>query len=392
MATALGISMHAPLPAALKPLKVLFLSRGESSVRTDVKGLRALGTAQFIHLADTNSAITHLLAEKERLAAMERLSGKRSLSNPVDLVVCDEHLGEGPVTGFLRELARHPAICSQPLLVLASTAATARTLEKLGLYVLQRPYSGADLEKMAQKAMSPLRRALQSAVLEKGLGTQKATVKPEQARTGDEKMPVTTAGWLSRGMAQLKEGQLAEAERSFTEVLERQHDNLEAALGMVRARRTQGDERGVERYLLKAAAALKRSGDAVRCATVLEKLPERMRENPYVHEALALMDEEKFRPAAQTFLEAAAEAPGTPLHRVISRACLMTASPDECLSKLCNAYDEMGNNVTAASLRRRLLSYDPDYKSGGYSWLDGFPVLKEAVSVMRYTTWVWRRV
>lgn len=383
--------MYAPLPTALKPAKVLFLSRAEGSVRMDVKILRTVGTSTFTHMTDTASALAHLLREKQRLAELAKLSSRRDHANPVDLVVCDEHLADGPVSAFLYALAGNQALVSQPVLVLASTGKTAKALREAGIYVLERPYSGSDLERMAQTAMSPMRRTLRLEELEKVFGKPVKREKTAE-KAPEDKLPTTAAGWLDRGVAMLKSENPFEAERAFQEVLNRQHDNLEAALGMVRAKRANGDEKGVERYLLKAATCLKRMGDTKRYAAVMEKLPERVRENPFAHEALALMNEDCFEPAAKTFLEAAQHAGTVPLHRIVSRSCLMTKSPDTCVHRLCTAFEAMGNNVTASKLRSRLLTYDPNYRAGEYSWMDAFPRIKEIVSVMRYTTWVWRRV
>ena len=393
--------MYTPLPSAAKPAQVLFLSRSESSVRMDVKSLRGIGTKAYTHLADAEAAITFLQAGRERAHAIEKLSGKPSFNNVVDLVVCDEYLQDGPASVFLYALSDEEGLRSQPVLVLTGSASSASALRAADVYVLERPYSMSDLERMAHKAMSPMRRLLRRESFEKAAEKRNLPILPKKktpagkaADAGDasEKKPLTVSDWYAKGLEHLKDGALPDAEGAFLQVLDKQENHLEAALGLARVHRAGGDTKRAQRYLLKAAASCLRQGDAERAGVIAGQLPERMRTDIYASEAVACLEEGRYRAAAAGFMDAAREGGDKPLHRIVARACLMTARPDESMEKICGAFETLGNTATATTLRRRLLSYKPFAERERGTWLDRFPLIKEAVSVANYTAWAWLQV
>lgn len=392
--------MYTPLPAAAKPVRVLFLSRSESSVRTDVHSLRALGMKEAIHRADTESAISFLKKERERRSGVERSSGKHDPGNAVDLVVCDELLQDGPASVFLYALAREGGMRSQPVLVLAGSPASARALRAAAVYVLERPCSMEELERMVRKAMSPMRRLLRRELFESAAATRNLPILPKKKRmpesgadgaSGRDSEPTTVAGWYRKAVAHLRENELPEAERAFLRVIDGQEDHTEASLGLARVHRARGNEKGMRRYLLKAAVSCLRQGETERAQLIAKQLSEHVRADIYANEAAACLEEGRYRPAAISFLDAAGENPDKPLHRIVSRACLLTSRPDESMEKICNAFADMGNTATAAALRKRLLGYTPLEKEDRAAWLGRFPLLREAFRVASYTAWAWKR-
>jgi len=371
--------MYAPLPAAVKPIRVLLLARSESSVRMDVQALRAVGMKECIHLAEAPAALAFL--------RKEAASG-----SVVDLIVCDESLRDGPVDAFLSELARERSLCTRPVLALAGTTASAGELRAAGLYVLQRPYSRNDLEGMVQKAMSPLRPPLRVEAFARKKAIPAPVVTPPRSAPGAHKKsgPFTIMDWYDKGIAHLKAGEMPDAERAFMRVLEGQEDHPEAALGLARLYHATDNKQRMQRYLLKAAVSCLRQGDAERANTIAGRLPESMGKNLYTSEAVACLEDGRSRAAAVAFLDAARDGADKPLHQLVARGCLQTPRPDESMAKVCDAFERMGHTATASSLRRRLLHYTPFDGYGTASWLDRFPRLKEVVYVANHTWAVWR--
>lgn len=393
--------MYSPLPAALKPAHVLFLSQSESAVHMDIKSLRRFGVSSFKHLSGASAAIAHLKKEHERLLNIERLSGKRIASNPVDLVVCAEHIDDGPISLFLYSLAQERSLRSQPVLVLTGSPASSRALRAAGIYVLERPYTTEQLERMVQKAMSPMRRLLRADALEKASAEKKLPLRsrsaPKQpvptptAPPSASSEPFTVSDWYNRGVDHLKESAFPLAERAFIKVLDKQDDHVDACLGLARVHRAVNNEKREQRFLLRATVSCLRQGDSERATTIAKRLEPRVQNDLFVYDAIACMDEGRFKPAAVSFLDSAREREGTPLHRIVARACLKTTKPNACMEQLCEAFDTLGNDATAQTLRRRLLTNKPLSEKEKTSWLDKFPILKEAVSVASFTASVWKQ-
>ena len=385
--------MHTPVSSPLLPVRVLFLSRNESSVRTATKLLRSLGISSLTHLGDSSQALAFL--EKQLTdfhESAEQHNPRPEAENVVGIVICDERLADVPASVFLYSLAKHPALQSQPVMVLTGTAESSRRLRAAGVYLLERPYTAQDLARMMRKAMSPVRRVLNASVFE-SIAEQKGIVlQPKQRKQKSENgPPVTTSDWYKKGMARLQKSELREAEHAFVRVLDRQEDHIDASLGLARVYHAKGEEKETHRYLLRAAAISLRSGDRVLAARITGMLPASMRDNVFVHEALTRMETGEYKAAALGFLDAGKESAEVPLHHLISRACLRLPEPDESMKKLCRAFSNMGYKVTADRLRQRLLVYpefEPDDEPR--SWLDAYPKLKEAVNVVSYTTWAWR--
>jgi tetratricopeptide (TPR) repeat protein len=373
---------------------------------------------ECIHLADVDAAIAFLHKEGERRKAAKTSSVGRSPGNAVDLVVCDENLQDTPASVFLYAFARERSLRAQPVLVLASSTASANDLRAAGLYVLERPYSLDDLEGMIQKAMSPMRTQLCGEVFESAAAKRDLPIHPKKkdappkkndapsagsvdrtgkaasttgAASGRKKSgPLTITDWYNKGLGHLKANELPGAEHAFMRVLDGQEDNPEAALGLVRVYLASDNEKNMWRYLLKAAVSCLRQGDTERAKTITARLPERMANNIYSSEAIACLEEGRSKAAAVAFLDAAREWDDKPLHQLVARACLQTTQPDESMAKVCDAFERMGHVATAVALRRRLLRYTPFNRGEPGSWLDRYPRLQETLSVASHTVWIWR--
>ncbi|MDR0339400.1 MAG: hypothetical protein LBH65_03885 [Desulfovibrio sp.] len=391
--------MHNPLPTAFRLKRALVIAGSESSVRTDARALRAMGVGALVHCRETDRALA--LLEKESLAVRR---SRKTLPTPLspestglpaslDVVICDEHCGDTTAFAFAGAMARRRALRVQPLLVLSSSAESAKKLRDAGVTVLERPYAERDLRQALKDAMSPLRRPLNPKAFSAPEPEKKNTSagkKPENVTKGG-RGPMTTSDWFARGLEHLRGNGHDAAGEAFTRVLERSPDHVGAAVAMARVCRARRDANGTARYLLRAVAASRRAGDRQLADTIAAMLPAVMRDKIFVYEALGRLEEGAYREAASSFLEAVAETPETPLHRIIARACLTTEKPDESMSRLCDALEGLGHKVMARALRRRLLNYQPYVMEERASWLDRFPRLKEAVDVASYTAWAWKQ-
>lgn len=376
--------MYAPASSALLPARVLFLARRESGVRTDMRVLRSLGVQAIAQATGGSDVIARL--EKDPLLA--RPSPDKA---GIDALVCDELLEDMSAVAFLLALAERPALCKVPVVVLVSSPELSRSLRSAGAQCLARPYAPNDLAQALNKALSPMRGPLNAEALKALAERQASPVAKKKKRVAAEE-PATTSELFSRAMNQLTVDDSSKAEAGLLEVLRRQEDHVEACIALARIHRSRGDAQRMQRFLLRAAASSLRQGDKKRAEAISALLPERMRGGAvFVYEAMAYMEEGGYRSAALSFLDACREFPDMHLHAVVARACQFTANPEECLSKLCNAYESMGHSATAKKLRQRLL-YNVDFEYvDGPSWLDKFPVLKEAVSVASYTAWAWKQ-
>ena len=378
--------MNAPQPSAQIPARVLFLSRSESSVRSDTKLLRSLGVSAITHINESSQAAAFL--EKNFHSPQE---GVGRIEAGVDIVISDEHLADAPASVFLYGLAKHPSLKSQPVLVLTGTAESSRRLRSAGVYLLERPYTAENLARMLQKATSPVRRALKPEAFESASAQKGVVLRQRPRKTASQAAaPVTTSDWFKKGMDALRKDDLREAEYAFLHVLGRQEDHIEASLGLARICRARDDERAMRRYLLRAAATCLRGGDKVRAAHIAAVLPSHMRDSVFFHEALARMEEGEFKAAALGFLDAAKENSDLPLHHIVSRACLLTTRPEECMHRLCAAFAGMGYKATAERLHQRLLVYPEFTSEEPRSWLDAYPRLRDAVDVVSGITWAWK--
>lgn len=375
--------MYAPASSALLPARVLFLARSGPGVRTDVRLLRSMGVQSVTQAAKGRDVIARL--EKD-----PRFAQPAQDKTGIDALVCDEELEDMSAAAFLLALAEHPALSKVPVIVLASSPEISRALRADGVQCLARPYALNDLTRAFTKALSPMRAPLRAESL-RSLVDREAPVARGKTRTPAEE-PVTTSELFSHAMNHLTDENSSRAETGLLEVLRRQEDHVEACIAMARIHRSRGNAAQMQCYLLRAAAASLRQGDRKRAAAISALLPERMRGGSvFVYEAMAHMEEGVYRSAALSFLDACREFPDVHLHALVARACQFTAKPEECLSKLCNAYESMGHAATAKKLRQRLLSSAEFEYVDGPSWLDKFPVLKEAVSVASFTAWVWKQ-
>ena len=379
--------MNVSVPSAPLPVRVLFLSRDESFVRTDTKLLRSLGVSAITHVNQSSQATAFL--EKHPPKSDEDATPAAGSAHPVDIVISDEHLADAPASVFLYGLAKHPALKSQPVLVLTGSSESSRRLRSAGVYLLERPYTAQGLARMLQKAMSPVRRVLRADAFE-AVSAQKGMLLQPRPQRSKPAAPVTTSDWFKKGLEHLRADRLREAEQAFVHVLDRQEDHVDAALGLARVHRAKGDENAMRRCLLRATATSLREGDKVRAARIAAMLPATMRDKIFFYEALARMEDGEFKAAALGFLDASKESSDTPLHHIVSRACLLTAKPEDRMRRLCAAFAGMGHKATAERLHQRLLVYPEFTPDESPSWLDAYPKLRDAVDVVAGTALAWR--
>jgi tetratricopeptide (TPR) repeat protein len=371
---------------------VVFLCRSEEAVRTDAKSLRALGLRTVSYITDAAALLRFLESEANRLESAEASPPDdfRRLLQVTDAIICEENLGDLPASVLLYALSRRPALAAKPVLLLAAGASLAEAWRTAKVPVLHRPYTQARLEETLRDVLASDAPALNPEALEKaeakGLVIR---LKPRPAKA--PAAPLTTTDWHRRGLDLLRAGNYAEARQVFLVVLARQEEHLEACLALARACQAEQDRAGALGALIRAADICQRKGDTLRAGRIAARLPRGMRDNIYVHEALVRMGEGAYKAAALSFLDAGRERPDMPLHRIIARACLMTAAPEDHMRQLCRAYESLGRKHMAAALRRRLLEY-PEFHAyaGPPSWLDRHPRLKEAVCVASYTAWAWK--
>ncbi|MDR3175361.1 MAG: hypothetical protein LBU06_02375 [Desulfovibrio sp.] len=395
--------MYSPPPKAQGLETALVIARSESAVRMDVKILRAVGAKRLAY-AHTQAEAFQIL-DKERTARADLLRKAGELGeaaiNAFDLTLCDDTAGDRPVLDFLQELSLDARFNAQPLLVLTGDAQTFATLRAAGMAVLLRPYSADQMREAAQKAANPLRPPLRPETLTTAAAktrVQKENAAPSKP-AAEEKVKsrrplqsiLLTSELFNRGRARLLAGDAGAAEQLFLQVLQRQSEHTGACMGLARVCRIRGDEDGMHKWLVRAAATCLRAGDKERLARIAELLPAGLRKNIFVHEAIGRVRDGAYREAALSFLDAEKIAGDIPLHRLVARACLMGAHPESDIRRLCDALQSLGYKDEAQALRKRLLDYKPFETGQSASWMDSFPLLKDAVHVASYTLWAWKQ-
>ncbi|MDR2799731.1 MAG: hypothetical protein LBB52_00500 [Desulfovibrio sp.] len=395
--------MYSPPPKAPGLETALVIARSEAAVRMDVKILRAIGAKRLAY-AHTQKEAFQIL-EKERSARAHFLlkagGDADSAINAFDLALCDDTAGDKPVLAFLHDLSLDAKFNAQPILVLTGEAQTFATLRAAGLAVLLRPYSADQMREAAQKAADPLRPPLRPEILTaaaaKTIVRKESEASPTTAAKEKTKNArplqsiLLTSELFNRGRARLLAGDAGAAEQLFLQVLQRQSEHTGACTGLARVCRIRGDAEGMHKWLIRAAATCLRSGDKERLTRIAELLPAGLRNNIFVYEAIGRVRDGAYREAALSFLDAEKTAGDIPLHRLVARACLMSEHPEADMRKLCDALQSLEYKDEAQALRKRLLDYKPFETGQSASWLDSFPLLKDAVHVASYTLWAWKQ-
>ena len=379
--------MYAPASSAHLPARIVFLSRQESSVRSDARALRSLGVRTITHTADGQELL-------EQMKSDPTWGARTAAEAAVDVLVCDEQLKDMSALAFLQALAGLPAQRTMPVVVLTASPETCRELQAAGVQALARPYAMGDLAAALNKALSPMRSPLRKDVLDALVmqGALGSSSERKEKKTKAKTAPITTSDLFNSGLDEMRRNAPGKAEAVFLQVLKRQEDHVEACICMARIHRARGDALAMQRFLLRAAAATLRQGDKKRAASIADLLPEHMRGTGiFIYEAIARMEEGEYRAAALSFLDVCRESPNMQLHAVLARACQFTEKPEESIRKLCNAYESMGHDVTAKKLRQRLLHNPEKSYQDDSSWLDRFPRLKEAVYVASFAAWAWKQ-
>lgn len=358
---------------------VLLLSQKESSVRTEVSSLRALGVTSIEHQHTTSEAISFL--NKSFFLSMKK-------EPAVQAIICDELFENQLIFHFLLKLIKKPHLVQIPILLLTNSKRTAEIARQCGVSVLSRPYTQQQLAEALAKATSPL----QSAINAKKLSTCCESI-PKKSREKVTKAAqlITTSDYMKRGMSFMKSKKLEEAEQDFLAVLKRNRDHVEANLALAKIYRMRGDAPATTSFILRAAAACQRNKDTKQLESIRSLLPERMRNgNILQQEALMALRAKDYRKAAHDFLEYCEENPDQPLYAAIARSCQLTSSPYESLVNICNAYANMGKQEISDKIRTRLIAEPGSSIQLTSSWLDNFPRLREIVYVASFTARAWR--
>ena len=399
--------MQAPRRSALIPAKVLLVSDGEQNMAVEVHALNGIGTKSLFHAATTGEAFV-FVQKKARQHTGNPVglladSQARPKTRPLDILVCDELLGDRSIAFFLHSMALAPETRDLPVLVIARSDASAKKLAGCGLSVLARPYSQKDLAEAVAKAMSPMRQPLSPTRL--GAFCRAETKKPTKNHWRSLKTIQNSLSLVDAGVQRMQAKDYKGAERIFMEVLRNDEDCVEACLNMARIARHRGDDAALTQYLVRAATECQihrrlRHAEAIRAL-----LPKKvLQQGIFLAEACRQMEKRNFQKAALNFLEHCKEHSNMPLHAVVARAAQLTNAPAEHLARLCSAYTDLGFEAVSRKLSARLLSEDPkvqrcegdlrfsgkQYAEESESWLDSFPLLRDVVDVACYTAKLWK--
>lgn len=186
------------------------------------------------------------------------------------------------------------------------------------------------------------------------------------------------------GLALLRKGKTREAEKTLRAALEYDQMDLEAAIGIAKARLTQGDTKGAERWRHHAAYICLETGQVERATQILEHLPNKA-DDPYLTEARYLLREERYDKAVEVFLQACARQKSYSLHLIVSRASQFTDAPEQSLRQMCRAFSRQGYHAIAGDMARRFFSDSGVYAGTGQHDMLAFTFLQEVWAVARYT-------
>lgn len=354
-----------------RPSFVLLLTALDDGINVDRAALRQAG-------------LTRLFSVNSGGRALEIIRGQ-SGENPepaVDLIICAGDLNDMSQNAFLRALA---ALGSPlPVMVISgSEAELARAISHGAAATLRRPYS-----------MNELARAIEGVRARKptpAAQTQTKTVQPappppaESATAKTPDAPPNKLLWTRTGLRLLGQGDTAQARAFLSGALDYDPLDLEAAMGLSRLGKQEGDMESCHRWLHRAGLICLNTGQSDRAAMIFSRLPEKWQGDHELIEAHELLHEGSYERACEVFVNICASRKEQPLHRLIGRACQFTLAPGETLREVCAALGRIGYESTARSLAARMLSEEDEREPQGGGFLAAFPRLQEVWLVARYT-------
>ncbi len=191
------------------------------------------------------------------------------------------------------------------------------------------------------------------------------------------------------GLGLLRQGKLASAQDFLVKALRFDPLDLEAALGLARLHRENGDEERMHRWMHKAGMICLHGGQPERARAVFAKLPAKWQGDHYMIEAQNLLQDEDFDQACEAFMQLSAQNGKRP-HELLGRACQFTSAPEYYIYEMCLALERNGHESTARQLEKRMLGGSDSVEVRPYGFLDHFPRLQEVVTIARFTMRVWR--
>ncbi len=348
------------------PTHILLLSSQYTSARMDISTLRNMGVRQISHCKHSTDAIT----------LIKNNNNEQHWHKRIDLLICHEFVGQQETCVFLLDLTKQGMLLDVPVLLLSSSQQSTSRLTKTGTVVLERPFTQNTL---AQSALHATK-----------LKNLYLTAQP---RTAHKHTPArkdaplaTTSEILERGNRFLQGNQIVEAQKCFEQLLQRRCDSYKLHLALANLYKKTSQPIQVQKHTLLAAAALLRNGQEEQALFIASNLPEHIRQgNFFAYEALFYLDNKEYRQAAHSFLEAANFEIHKPLHEIIARTCQFTDNPEVNISQICMAIEKMGKKTLASTLRHRLFAPPPAPYTQNPTWLDKYPVLKDALAIAGQT-------
>ena len=392
----------------------LLLAEDESGLALDRRVLRRIGVAQAQFFASGRKALDHLRAIAG-VAAAGTANGTDMTSFaeiPVDLLICNERLGDMTGLRFLSHVRSQPETAHTPALLLVSNdrspvAIAARATNSCA--VLARPYTldqalaALMLARLPEALHAPL--VLPPSFVDRFApftegGDPLDGARPPGGSRGLRRplaspVPRNRAeAALDEGLAALQRGDMEAADRLLHVSYKADPVRVETCLALSRMHSCQHKEREEMQWLCKGIVLCLKRGEKTRAGNLIGRLPRgRIGQDPLMFEAGLALQEGETRAAALSFLEAHRLDPSRPLHSLIGRTCMFTPAPEEHMLELVKALSKTGHDATASRLQWRLLQppREEEEEEAEPGFLANFPLLSDILSVAAHTFKTWRR-
>ena len=384
-----------------RTMHVLILSERESAMSVDKAVLRRLGVSRLHHCVSGDQALLYIAGKAK---------GEDGVM-PVTFVVCDERLSDMNSLAFLLRLRSCSGIENTPLLLMAGgkESALAKTVRAAGgCSLLARPYTQQEAEAAIVQAHMPKFRAApqtfllagaaqyaNNAVRQAGPARGALRAKPQNfapATPGGKVAPVTADGFFQQGFAAMRAGNIHVAEQALRNAFALDPLHAEACLALSRLYASLEKDGESWEWLCRAGTACLRRHEPDKAREFFSRLPKSGGAAVLAREASRMLHEKELRVAALTFLEAQGMEDRSPLHAMISRACMFTEAPEITLKKLCAAFVQAGYETVAQKLQQRLMpGLIPAVTEEPENFWQKIPVLSDIVAVASYTFASWRQ-
>ena len=385
---------HAPLTTAI------LLAEDESCLALDRKVLRRLGVTQTRFFSSGRKALDCLQLAANAISA-GIVNGPDITSGSVDILICNERLGDMTGMRFLSHVRSLPGMERIPVLFLVSNAESpvalaAKATQSCSL--LARPYTQDQAATALRTATLPEARHAPLTLPPSFTDRFGPRRDPQEQNTPIlKRAPARSSGLpgeaaLREGLAALQRGDLVSAENLLYGSYQTDPSRVETSLALCKLYSTLHKEKEEMLWLCRAGVLCFKRGDKIRAGNILSRLPRgRVGQTPLLAEAGLVLQEGESRAAALAFLEAHRLDPSQPLHVLIGRTCMFTPAPEEHMCDLVRALSRAGHDATASRLQWRLLPPAKAEEENHSGFLDRFPLLQDIVSVAAFTFKTWRR-